>query len=318
MTTTTDKRLRFTLLGHPVAHSLSPAICTAAFKALGLPHGYTVLDVPSEADLRLALDQLRNGLVAGANITLPYKRAVLDMADAKAESAEEAGAANVLTVDRRKRVIAHNTDAEALAAELAELWGGRPKLRAAVIGAGGAGLAALVAAKRLGFNVVCITSRSWGDSEQMFSSPAAEQARALGALTSLWPKGQEARSTSKASQVLRLQWRELAVQADCIIQATSAGMRGGDPGEEVCDVVPWDRLPPHTLVYDVVYTPKVTPFLARAKEHGIRAVGGLGMLARQAQLSVRLWTGEDPPLDAMRAAAEEALAASIVPKTEGK
>src|SRR5690349_12107056 len=135
---TTAKRQRFTLLGHPVAHSISPAICTAGFKALGLPHGYTVLDVPTEGDLRLVLEQLRNGVVAGANVTLPYKRAVLNIADVKAESAEEVGAANVLTVDQKKRVVAHNTDAEALAAELSEHWEGRPKFRAAVIGGGGA------------------------------------------------------------------------------------------------------------------------------------------------------------------------------------
>jgi shikimate dehydrogenase len=310
-----SKPLRFRLLGHPVAHSISPAICAAAFKAMNRLHTYSVTDVPSEGELRLALDDLRNGVIDGANVTLPYKRAVLSVVDAKAESAEEAGAANVLVVDQKRRVVAHNTDAAALEAELAEHWEGRPKFRAAVIGAGGAGLAALVACKRLGFKVVCITSRSWGDSEQMFASPSAAQARSLGALTSLWPQTAEVRSTTKASQVLRLQWPELAAQADCILQATSAGMRGGDPGEDVCKIVPWDHLPPRTLAYDVVYTPRVTPFLARAEERGLRAVGGVGMLVRQAQLAIRLWTGEDPPLDVMRAAAEQALDAAP-PKQE--
>ena len=306
-----SKRLRFTLLGHPVAHSISPAIYTAAFKALRLSYLYGVVDIPTPAELRLALDDLRGGIVAGSNVTLPYKRAVMDMADTRADSAEEVGAANVLAVDRKKRVVAHNTDADALAAELAELLGGRPKFRAVVVGAGGAGLAALVACKRIGFKVVCVTTRSWANSEEMFDSPAADRARSLGALTSLWPKGNEPdRPTTKASQVLRLQWRELAVQADLILQATSAGMTGGDPGEEVCGIVPWDRLAPDTLVYDVVYTPRVTPFLQKAKAHGCRAVGGLGMLVRQAQLAVRLWTGEEPPIDALRAAAEDALTAA--------
>lgn len=303
-----SKQLRFSLLGHPVAHSISPSICGAAFSALNLPHTYDVTDAPTEADLRRAFDDLRNGVLAGVNVTLPYKRTALEMADARAETAAEVGAANVLTVDRKKRVIAHNTDAEALAAELVEHWGSRPKSRAFVIGAGGAGLAALVACKRVGFKVVCVTSRSWNDSEQMFALPSAERARALGALTSLWPQSAEDRPSTKASQVLRLQWRELALQADCIIQATSAGMTGSSPAEDITHVVPWDRLPAHTLVYDVVYTPRLTPFLKKAEERGIRAVGGLGMLVRQAQLSVRLWTGVEPPLDVMRAAAEAALA----------
>src|SRR6185369_608486 len=103
--------------------------------------------------------------------------------------------------DDKKRVVAHNTDVEALATELTLLFGERPKLRAAVIGAGGAGLAAIAACKRAGFKVVCVTSRSWIDSEAMFDSKSALQARKLGALISLWPKRDDPQLASKASQV---------------------------------------------------------------------------------------------------------------------
>src|SRR5262249_51167302 len=87
------RRLRLSLLGHPVRHSVSPAMCTAAFTALGLPHLYTAIDVPSAAGLGRIVDDLRGGLLAGCNVTVPYKRAVLSLADVRAESAEEAGAA---------------------------------------------------------------------------------------------------------------------------------------------------------------------------------------------------------------------------------
>jgi shikimate dehydrogenase len=301
------KRLRFVLLGHPVAHSISPAICSAAFHALGLPHLYSTLDVPGTPELRTVLDDIRSGRFAGANVTLPYKTTAFDMADVVAESASAVGAANVIAVDRNRRLVAHNTDADALFAELSSLLVGRPKSRVAIIGGGGAALAALVACKRLGFQIVCMTSRSWINSETMFDSPTAERARSLGALTSLWPRRDEPAASSKGSQVLRLQWTELAAQADCVIQATSAGMVGADPGEEVCDVLSWDRLPAHALAYDVVYIPRVTPFLRRAQAHGLRAAGGLGMLARQAQIAVNLWLGQTPPLDVMRIAADAAL-----------
>lgn len=301
------KRLRFVLLGHPVAHSISPAICSAAFHALGLPHLYSTVDVPGTPELRLILDDIRSGRFAGANVTLPYKTAAFDMADTVAESAAAVGAANVIAVDRSRRLVAHNTDADALFAELSALLDGRPRSRVAIIGGGGAALAALVACKRLGFQIVCMTSRSWINSEAMFHSAAADRARSLGALTSLWPRRDEPTTSSKGSQVLRLQWTELTAQADCVIQATSAGMAGGDPGEAVCDTLAWDRLPPHALAYDVVYTPRVTPFLRRAQAHGLRAAGGLGMLARQAQIAVRIWLGQAPPLDVMRVAADAAL-----------
>lgn len=305
-----SRRLRFSLLGHPVRHSVSPAMCGAAFSALGLPHLYTAIDVPTEAGMRRILDDMRAGTIAGCNVTLPYKRAVLDMVDAVADSAIEVGAANVLSVDAAQRVVAHNTDADALAAELGALLAGRPKRRAVVIGAGGAGLAALAACRRLGFNVTCVTTRSWTNSEVMFDSPAAERARDFGALTALWPRADQGAPTGKASQALRLQWTDIAAQADCVIQATSAGMSGADPGEDVVAAIPWDRLGPDALVYDVVYNPRMTPFLAAARSRGLPAEDGLGMLVRQAALSIALWTGESPPLDRMRKAAEEALQGS--------
>jgi shikimate dehydrogenase len=124
-----------------------------------------------------------------------------------------------------------------------------------------------------------------------------------------WPRPDDVTSSGKLSQALRLQWNELAAGADCIIQATSAGMHGADPGEDVSAVVPWDRAPDTAVAYDVVYNPPETPFLRAAAARGLVAANGLGMLVRQAALSIQLWTGLAPPLDRLRQAAEEALEA---------
>jgi shikimate dehydrogenase len=282
-------------------------MCTAAFAVMGLPHAYTAIDVPSASGLGRIVDDLRVGALAGCNVTVPYKKAVLSLVDVRSESVEEIGAANVLTRDSSGQVTAHNTDAEALAKDIDAVAHGRPRLRAAIIGSGGAGLAALVACKRLGFKLVCMTSRSWTNTETMFDAEAAQKARALGALTAPWPRPDEAAPTGKLSQALRLQWSELCANADCVIQCSSAGMLGGDPGEDVSAVVPWDRLPKHAIAYDVVYNPRVTPYLLAARDHGLLAVDGLGMLVRQAALAIQLWLGVTPPLDRMRAAAEDAL-----------
>lgn len=298
------ERLRFALLGRPVRRSFSPAIHAAAYKALGLPHVYTAMDVPTADALRRALGDVRTGILHGVNVTLPFKRAVLEMVDEVGPTAAEVGAANVI-VGRDGRLIAHNTDAAALAEDIAEAWGGRPKGRGVVIGAGGAGLAAIVALKALGFAVIGVTTRSWTSSELVFEAESADRARALGALTTLWPESSEGSSTSAASQVLRMQWRELAVQADCIVQATSAGLLGA-AGEDILGIVPWERVPPHAFVYDVIYNPAVTPFLRSARANGLRAHGGLGMLVRQAARSIKIWTGLEPPLGPMFKAAEEA------------
>ena len=311
-------RLRFSLLGHPVRHSVSPAMCSAAFAALDLPHIYTAIDVPSEAGLARILEDLRAGVLAGCNVTLPYKRAVFDAADERAPSAAEVGAANVLVRTPEGRIIAHNTDAEALAQDLAPLVEGRPRLRAAVIGGGGAAMAALIACKKLGFTLTCMTSRSWSSSEQVLEARGAQAVRGMGALTMPWPRADEGMPTGKLSQAMRLQWSELCAGADLVLQATSAGMKGGDPGEDVSGVVPWARLPAHAVAYDVVYNPRETPFLRAAAARGLTAEGGLGMLVRQAALSIALWTGLPVPagevFERMRRAAEEALAGGGKPR----
>jgi shikimate 5-dehydrogenase len=93
--------------------------------------------------------------------------------------------------------------------------------------------------------------------------------------------------------------------ADVIVNATPMGMAGvvALPGVELALPVPPERLAAGQLVVDLVYEPLLTPFLAAAKERGAGAVNGLGMLIHQAARAFRLWTGEDPALEAMSAAA---------------
>ena len=90
-------------------------------------------------------------------------------------------------------------------------------------------------------------------------------------------------------------------------------MLGADPGDDVVAAVPWDVVAPNARAYDVVYRPAVTPFLARARAHGLDTRGGLGMLVHQAGLSFALWLGRGAPFEVMRAAAEAALRASEGP-----
>ena len=299
--------LRFVLLGHPVAHSVSPAMCAAGFAALGLPHTYAAVDVPDPAGLRPFVDDLRRGALGGCNVTIPHKRAAFDLADARAPNAEEVGVANVLARDASGQVVAHNTDVEALAADIAALSTSASRRRAAVIGSGGAALASLIACRRLGFEVVSMTSRSWTDTQALLASPSAQRARALGALVAPWPRKDAAVPGGSLTEALRAQWGALSANADCVVQATSAGMHGADPAEDVARVVTWEALPDHAVAYDVVYNPRVTPFVEAARRRGLGASSGLGMLVRQAALAIGLWTGLTPPLDRLREAAERAL-----------
>jgi shikimate dehydrogenase len=288
---------RFGLIGHPVAHSVSPAMMRAAFEALGLPHTYDAIDTPDEGALAGHAASLRAGEREGLNVTIPHKRAAIALADEVAESAARAGAANVLARDRSGRIRAENTDAAAIVSVLDPLLTARRW--ALVVGSGGAARAALVACEALGFRGVEITSRSWTTPEEAWDRGADLPKIRAKMLLVPW--------MAEWGEPSQLGGRE----ADLILQATSAGMTGADPGDEVAARVPWDALPPRAIAFDVVYRPRRTPFLDAARVRGLVAVDGLGMLVEQAALALRLWLGVDAPRDVMMRAAEEALASRV-------
>lgn len=278
---------RFVLLGHPVSHSLSPAIHTAAYQALGLPHRYELVDCPDDAALVAAVAEIRRGAVAGANVTLPHKGRALALADGADAWARETEAANVLAVQDGD-LVAHNTDVVALVEELANHAPGATS--ALVVGAGGAARAAVCACRARGLRDVTVVARRWtADSLESFAR--------MGARSCAWPDDPHAISA----------FSDAVCGADVLIQATSAGMRGGPPGQELAAAIPWERVPASALAFDVVYTPAVTPFLEAARGRGLRARGGLDMLVGQAAAALRIWLGVEPPLAAMRAAALRAL-----------
>jgi shikimate dehydrogenase len=257
---------RFAVVGDPVAHSKSPSMHAAAYRALALPHTYEPLRTTVD-DLPRVVQALRDGTYDGLNVTLPHKQRVLALADDVHESAREAGAANTLVRGDDRRVAAHNTDVPALAAELSELAGGRDLrgARALVLGSGGAARAAIAALARLTgtSHSIAVRARAHGD-----LVPSAE---------------------AEAGTLI-------------VVQATSAGMSGADDGGEVARAVAWEALPADAIALDVVYAPAETPFLRAARARGLRCANGLGMLARQGALAFELWLGLPAPLAAMRAA----------------
>lgn len=303
------KAHRYVLLGHPVRHSLSPAMFHAAFAADGLPHTYTPIDVPTEDDFCRMVSEIRSGLFQGANVTQPYKRYVLKLLEHIPKNVEEVGAANVITGAPHSLLAGENTDVDALVQEISELTSHRT--RAAILGAGGAAHAAVAACKRLDFAVVGVTSRSWVDSLATIDAPSAISMRDMGAITSPWPDagavGTQPIPSTKFSMEFRMQFTELCAAADIVIQATTAGMLGGPAGDELVRVVPFAAMPKHAVMLDLIYRPRVTPFVARAEQLGFKVRSGLSMLVRQAEASYRLFTGRVPPEGVMWQTANAAL-----------
>jgi shikimate 5-dehydrogenase len=270
----------------------------AAYRALGLPHSYEALRATA-TELPAVVDALRSGAFDGLNVTVPHKERIVALVDDLDESARMVGAGNTLVRSPSGRVTAHNTDSPALAAELVRLrggqgghsWAGRrtagsqgwfDRGRALVLGSGGAARAAIAALARLGAREIVVRARAFDDASRrdrfVDQAPASIVAQA-------W----NASASSEAETI-------------AIVQATSAGMSGADPGETVADVVAWGSLPAESVAVDVVYSPRDTPFLSAARSRGLRCDNGLGMLAWQGALAFELWLGVDAPVEVMRAA----------------
>lgn len=288
--------LRFVLIGHPVAHSMSPVIHAAAYRELGFSHRYELLDAPDESAFEAGVRALRRGEIAGANVTVPYKRHALRLADRRDESAAGVGAANVLCRDANGDIAAYNTDVPALAQEISD--NRRKPEVVLVLGSGGAALAAVAAAQRLGARNIGVASRRWVAEIPPADWDRAEEFRALGAAALPWPN-----DTQSA-----LVFSAFCRRTEVLIQATSAGMLGAEPGEPVAELVPWAVLPPQSLAYDLVYNPMETPFIRAARARGLTATHGLGMLVGQAALAIELWLGVRPAKAPLYSAALVALA----------
>lgn len=143
------------LLGWPTSHSLSPPMQNAGFEALGLDWAYVPLPTPPE-QLADAVRGLAAMGFAGANVTIPHKRAVLELCDELDDVAKAAGSVNTL-VFSEGRILGSSTDGDAVTRQVDPA--GR---RALVLGAGGAALAVVEALERAGAEVTVASRREAG------------------------------------------------------------------------------------------------------------------------------------------------------------
>ncbi len=272
------------LIGWPVAHSRSPAMHNAAFRALGLNWHYLLLPVAPE-DVGDAVRGIRALRFAGCNVTVPHKQAVVPFLDEVSPTARAIGAVNTI-LNRDGRLMGENTDAEGFLRALREA-GFEPRgQQALVIGAGGAARAVVYALLRAGANV-WLTNRT--------------QARAIALAESMQGVGHTPpRLVPFARQAVQTTLETVSL----LVNATSVGMV---PHTEAVPLPEGVRLPAHLTVNDLVYTPRQTRLLRLTADAGARPVDGVGMLLHQGAAAFEQWTGHPAPLDVMRAALEDAL-----------
>ena len=264
------------LIGHPVSHSLSPYIMNRAFRQNGIEAVYATFDV-GDGGVVGAVAGMRALGFGGANVTYPYKEAVLQLPDSLPAEVELIGALNTLRFTD-SGIEGANTDAPGTAAAL-ETFAGATLDGADVLifGAGGAGRAAAFgllerSAARLTF---AVRNESKGkDVVERFRRHFPDQEVGLVAMK----PGETTAVLGKAIE-----------SAGIVINATPVGMAGGGAGELLAEDSPLDK---NTVCFEFVYDPLETSFLELARRRGARTLDGLTLLVAQAERAMHVWTGK--------------------------
>ncbi|AIC14779.1 shikimate dehydrogenase [Nitrososphaera viennensis] len=263
----------YCIIGDPISHSLSPGMQNAAFSALGLNCTYISFRVPAP-ELKESIDSLRAINVAGFNVTIPHKVAVMEYLDELDATAKKAGAVN--TVNNIEGIFkGYNTDIAGFIEPLR-----RRKFdfctTVLLLGAGGAAraiIAALSEEKTTGSRVV-IANRD--------QAKAKELAKVGGNLGLQC----EAIAFEDATKV--------SPEAGLIVNATSIGL-DNEPSP-----IDSDHIKKGSFVYDIVYRPVVTDLLEQAKFAQAHLVYGYEMLLEQGAKAFEIWTGLPAPRDVMK------------------
>ena len=282
------------VLGHPVEHSLSPAMQNAALEALGSKLRYAKIDCPPE-QLAEAIDLARKAGFTGLNLTIPHKFEALNLCNELDDTARQLGAVNTLLFDG-SRIVGFNTDGPGLVRAIREVFAFDLRdLRVMVLGAGGgAGSAAALQCALESCPRLVLVNRTEGKAHDI-----AAQAKKLLHTDRL--EGPDDPVTVIPLEESAL--REQLGRTDLVINATSLGMKRTDPR-----LVPAALLTPDLMVYDMIYRPAVTRLLEDAQNANARTANGLSLLLHQGALSLEIWLNRPAPVDVMRSALQKAAA----------
>lgn len=255
----------YQVTGNPVGHSLSPRIHTAFAKQCQQDLIYRALQLEAEEFTETMEQLLRSGEIKGSNVTVPHKELAWELAQKRSKAAELAGAVNTLFVNNAGEICGDNTDGSGLVADLTNNLGFKLEgARILLLGAGGA------------VRGVILPLLAAGVRELVLANRTLAKAKAL-------------KELFDDERIVVSRFEEVPVPAyDLIVNGTAASLTGDLPP------VPESAVGTETLAYDMMYSPKKTPFCAWAESLGARSVDGLGMLVEQAADAFYIWRGVRP------------------------
>ena len=276
----------FALIGSPVGHSGSPAMHNYSFARRGIDAAYLAFDVPEERTAD-AVEALRTLHAGGFNVTMPCKTETARLVDRLSPAAELIGACNTVVMEADGTLTGHNTDGIGFVRNLKEHGVEVEGQRIVILGTGGAATAITVQAALDGAAQIAVFNRRGGS----YANGEKTVEKVRNAVPDI---GKVYIEDIYNREVLE----QAVAESDILVNATCLGMC---PMEDRTPV-PAEFLHPDLAVADVVYNPRETRLLREAKQAGCRAViGGIGMLLWQGAEAFRLFTGQEMPVEEVRA-----------------
>jgi shikimate dehydrogenase len=253
---------KYLVIGNPINHSLSPKLHNHWIKKNKINAVYDKKQI-NENDIKSVISEVRNGKIEGINVTVPFKKSVIPFIDQLSLEAEEAQSVNTIYKENNK-VLGHNTDISGFELAMRGKSYDIKGKKIFILGAGGVVPSIILALKKMGADKIILSNRTKKKSEQL-------------------------KKTFSDLEIVN--WGDTP-EFNMIINATSLGLNKEDEIK-----LDYAGLGPNKLFYDVIYNPKQTKFLSKAKQFGNQTENGKMMFIYQAHQAFTLWHKVMPKID---------------------
>jgi shikimate dehydrogenase len=253
---------KYLVIGNPVGHSLSPRLHNYWIKKQNIKAIYEKKQV-KDTDIKNIISEIRNGLVDGINVTVPFKKSVIPFLDQLTPLANETQSVNTIFKENNK-VIGHNTDVGGFELALKNISYDVKNKKVFIMGAGGVVSSIILALKKMGSYKIILSNRTKKKAEDL---------------------------KKKYSDLEVIEWGEIP-DFNMIINATSLGLKNNDEIK-----LNYTEIGQNKLFYDVIYNPTKTKFLLTAERRGHKIENGKMMFIYQAHQAFTVWHKKMPVID---------------------
>ena len=253
---------KYLVIGNPIEHSLSPKLHNYWFNQNNIKAVYDKKQL-NESDIKEIISELRKEKINGINVTVPFKQSVIPFIDELSSEAQESQSVNTIYKENNK-ILGHNTDINGFELAVRKKSFDIKDKKVLILGAGGVVSSIILALKKMKAAEIILSNRTKKKAERL---------------------------KNIFSNLKIVDWGEIP-EFNMIINATSLGLNEKDEIK-----LDYEKIGPNKLFYDVIYNPKKTKFLSKAKEFGNQTENGKMMFIYQAHQAFTIWHKIMPKID---------------------